>query len=51
MIARWNSPALPGAARWVQVLAPPADSPATVTFDGSPPNAAALRRTQRSAAC
>ena len=29
--------------------APPADSPAIVTFDGSPPNAAMLRCTQRSA--
>jgi hypothetical protein len=31
-------------------LSPPADSPAMVTFDGSPPNAAILAFTQRSAA-
>jgi hypothetical protein len=47
--ARWNSPAAAGAASSVQVLRPPADSPNTITLAGSPPNAAMLAWTQRSA--
>src|SRR3569832_1055676 len=42
-----NRPREPGATRWAQTDQPPADSPPTVTRPGSPPNAAALARTQR----
>ena len=51
MTARWNSPAALGEVSWAHTLAPPEDSPMSVTLPGSPPNAAALSRTQRSAAC
>ena len=50
-IARWNSPALAGDMTRAAVLVDPADWPPTVTLPGSPPNAAMLRCTQRSAAC
>ena len=50
-IARWNKPREPGATRWAHTSKAPPDSPKTVTSPGSPPNAAALRWTQRSAAC
>ena len=46
MIALSNRPALMGAVSSEPMQNAPADSPATVTFAGSPPNAAMLRRTQ-----
>jgi hypothetical protein len=36
---------------FMQTLAPPADSPKIVMLPGLPPNALALARTQRIAAC
>ncbi len=39
-----------GDAMWPLTESEPADSPAIVIFDGSPPNAAAFSRTHRSAA-
>ena len=39
---RWNKPRLPGDTRWRPALVPPADVPAIVTFDGSPPNEALI---------
>lgn len=50
MIAPVTSPAASGDARRLHTLTPPADSPKIVTRAGSPPNAAMLARTQRSAA-
>lgn len=49
--ARWNRPRAPGEVRCPVMAAAPNEEPATVTFPASPPNAAALRRTQRNAAC
>ncbi|ANZ40766.1 hypothetical protein BBK82_37030 [Lentzea guizhouensis] len=51
MIALANNPAARGDASCAHTLKPPADSPNTVTLRASPPNAAALRCTHRSAAC
>jgi len=48
-IARANSPRACGEAMRYMTLSPPADSPAIVTFAGSPPKAAMFRCTQRSA--
>src|SRR5256714_7103972 len=50
-IARWKRPAAVGDAKFAHTAAPPADSPKIVTLFGLPPNASALRCTQRSAAC
>ena len=50
VIACWNSPLATGMASRVVMLMAPADSPATVTRPGSPPNAAMFSRTHRSAA-
>ncbi len=49
-IALWNRPAALGIAMTVDTLPPPPDWPKIVTLPGSPPNAAMLSRTQRSAA-
>src|SRR5258708_2214974 len=49
-IARAYRPALAGETRWTITLMAPADWPKIVTWDGSPPNAAMLRFTHRSAA-
>ena len=49
-IALWNSPFASGEIISALTEPPPADSPKMVTFDGSPPNAAALRFTHCSAA-
>jgi len=49
-IARWNSPCAAGIAISVLILAPPPDSPNTVTLPGSPPKAAMFSRTHWSAA-
>ncbi len=49
-MARWNRPRAKGAASSALTDMAPADWPATVTRRGSPPKAAILRRTQRSAA-
>ena len=46
----WKSPCAAGMAMSVQIFAPPPDSPKTVTFPGSPPNAAMLSRTHSRAA-
>lgn len=51
MTARSNRPSTPGEVRCPLMLRAPHETPNTVTFAGSPPNAAALRRTQRMAAC
>ena len=51
MIARENRPFEPGAARCEHTSIAPDDWPPRVTFVGSPPKLAMLRRTQRSAAC
>jgi hypothetical protein len=50
MIAFCMSPAERGLVSSAFTDMPPADSPKIVTFDGSPPNAATLRFTHRSAA-
>lgn len=49
--ARWKRPRAPGEVRWPVMAAAPKDEPATVTRVGSPPKEAALRCTQRNAAC
>jgi hypothetical protein len=49
-MARWNSPDAAGTAINVATLLAPADTPPIVTCRGSPPNAAMLSRTHRSAA-
>src|SRR3954468_11434928 len=49
-IALWNRPFAIGEIIRALTDPPPADSPKIVTFDGSPPNAAALRFTHWSAA-
>ena len=49
-MARWNSPAAAGMASSEITDPAPADSPNTVTRTGSPPKAAMLPATQRSAA-
>ena len=49
-IARWNSPRASGDAMSALTENEPADSPKIVTLPGSPPNAAMLSCTQRSAA-
>jgi hypothetical protein len=50
MIPPLNRPRASGDVISAQIGQPPADSPAIVTRPGSPPNAAMLRRTHRSAA-
>ena len=50
MIAERNSPRALGAVSSSDTDTEPADSPATVTRSGSPPNAAMLSRTHSSAA-
>ena len=50
MMAALNSPRAGGEPISAHIDQPPADSPAIVTRPGSPPNAAMLRCTQRSAA-
>src|ERR1051326_6010346 len=50
-IARENRPSAVGELMFAQTLAPPADSPKIVASPGLPPNANALFRTQRIAAC
>ena len=50
MIALWNKRVAAGEASSAEMLIPPADSPKTVTFSGSPPNSAMFSRTQSSAA-
>ena len=47
--ARWNRPRAAGIAIRPAILPPPPDWPNSVTFDGSPPNAAALSRIHSSA--
>ena len=47
--ALWNSPAAAGITQSSDTAAAPADSPKIVTLAGSPPNAAMLSCTQRSA--
>ena len=49
-IAGGNRPSATGLPVSAPIEIPPADSPATVTLSGSPPKAAMLFRTQRSAA-
>lgn len=49
--ARWHRPSEPGETRWELTLNAPKDSPNSVTFAGSPPNSAMLRRTHLRAAC
>ena len=50
VIALANSPRASGAAMRYITLSAPADSPAMVTFEESPPNAAMFFFSQRSAA-
>ena len=50
IIALWKSPAADGVARRVDTFPPPPDWPNMVTFEASPPNAAALSRTHSRAA-
>jgi hypothetical protein len=50
-MARWNRPLASGDSTLAMTACEPVDSPAMVTFCGSPPKAAMLRRTQRSASC
>ena len=49
-MAAANRPRADGVAISVVTALPPADSPKTVTWSGSPPNAAMLSRTHSSAA-
>ena len=49
-MARWKSPRAAGIVISVVTEMAPADSPKIVTLSGSPPNAAMLSCTQRSAA-
>ncbi len=49
-IARWKRPRASGDAISALTALAPANSPATVTWSGSPPKARMLRRTQPSAA-
>ena len=49
-IARWKSPLASGDAVRLWTALAPADCPATVTREGSPPNAAMLSCTHRTAA-
>ena len=49
-MALWKSPRASGEATRVFTEPPPADSPKIVTFPGSPPKAATLSLTHRSAA-
>jgi hypothetical protein len=49
-ITRWNSPFASGEVASSDASIAPADWPKSVTLPGSPPNAATLSRTQRSAA-
>lgn len=51
MMAAWKRPLDWGETMCTETDAAPADSPKIVTRPGSPPNAATLSRTQRSAAC
>lgn len=51
VMALWNNPDDAGEIKFALVSIAPADWPPSVTFAGSPPNAAMFRCTHRNAAC